>query len=142
MRFLWFGSVLFMVAAVTGGCNELGTDEAAGTLLAQGARTVGSGAEVTLAQVRVCGSGTLVGRVTWSGEPSTMTCSVVHLGSSTVLGGKTGSSTLMTTVSVTDAHVAAGETWEFRVAHPGGVAASVSYEVRYIPEHEGCGCGS
>ena len=117
MRFLWFGFVVLMLGAAIGGCNELGTDEAAGTLLDQGARTVGSGTEVTLAQVQVCGSGTLVGRVTWSGDPSTMTCSFAHVGSSAGLGAKTGSSTLMTTVTVTDAQVAAGETWEFRVIH-------------------------
>ena len=140
MKFLWFGLVVFMLGAAMGGCNELGTDEAAGTLLAQGRRTVPIGVETTLAEVTGCESGTLIGRVVWSGEPDTMVCSFVQLGSSTVLGTKGGSSTLMTTVTVTESLAASGDAWQFRVSHSGGSAVSVSYEVRYIPERGPC-CG-
>jgi hypothetical protein len=118
--------------ALIAGCNSETTS--GGIILAQGTKTIATGADEILADVTVSEPGTLRGTITWSGPPTEMAVLLLHVTPSDMLGITFSNSPTISTVAVTSARVAAGHEWRFVGTNPNGPDVSVSYTVTFVPD--------
>jgi hypothetical protein len=127
------GMVVVLLALATAlGCDKAGGG--GGILLAQGTKTITTGGEVAVVDVAVTEPGTLQGRITWTGAPTDMVATFLHIAPSDILGVVHSPSPLVATVAVTSARVAAGADWRFIAANSSGPDVSVSYTITFTPE--------
>ena len=103
-----------------------------GGILASGSKTVPAGTQLFLTSFSVSETGTLEGRLTWSGEPDEMSMYIFHVGSSTSFD-TLGSSPLYRNIEVTQAMLNQGENFNFAVGNPGVDPVEVEYRIIFRP---------
>ncbi len=134
MRCFCLFFLCFAAVALIGGCDGDDDGTAAGIILAQGTKTIATGANEILAEVTVSEPGTLRGTITWSGPPTDMAGMFLHITPSDLLGITLSPSPTISTVAVTSARVAAGHEWRFIGDNPNGPDLSFSYVITFTPD--------
>ena len=124
--------LMLLLLAVALGCDDDGG--AGGMVLAQGTKTITTGGDVTVVEVDVTEPGTLRGEISWTGDPTEMVTTFLHIAPSDILGLVHSPSPVVATVAVTSARVAAGHGWRFIAMNSAGPDVSVSYTITFAPD--------